>query len=118
MEPSDALFNVVEASIALAGFAGIVTALGQRSSGRWRSNDRARIVDLLVATLIPFGLSLFSLILIYAGIDFVWRAYPLNRGLNSRYTPLAPKEISRPPLEISPVPVSCTHTVHLRRVTA
>lgn len=73
MEPSDALFTVVEASIALAGFSGIVSALGQRSIGIWQPNDRARIVDLLTATLVPFVFSLFSLILIYAEIESVWR---------------------------------------------
>jgi hypothetical protein len=53
VEPTDALFNVVEASLALAGFAGIVTALGQRSTGNWRLDDRHRIVNLLLATLLP-----------------------------------------------------------------
>ena len=73
MESTDALFNVVEASLALAGFAGIVTALGQRSTGHWRQDDRDRIVNLLLATLIPFASSLLALTLIYADVASVWR---------------------------------------------
>jgi hypothetical protein len=73
VEPTDALFNVVEASLALAGFAGIVTALGQRSAGRWRPDDRERIVYLLLATLFPFVSSLLALTLMYADVAPVWR---------------------------------------------
>jgi hypothetical protein len=73
LEPSDALFNVVEASLALAGFAGIVTALGQRGKGEWRPVDRDRVVNLLLTTLFPFASSLLALTLIYAGVVSVWR---------------------------------------------
>ena len=73
MEPSDALFNVVEASLALAGFAGIVTALGQRREGDWRPVDRDRVVNLLLSTLFPFASSLLTLTLIYARVQSVWR---------------------------------------------
>ncbi len=73
MEPTDALFNVIEASLALAGFAGVVTALDQRSAGHWRREDRDRIVNLLTATLFAFVSSLFALTLIYADVASVWR---------------------------------------------
>ncbi len=73
MEPTDALFNIVEASLALAGFAGIVSVLDQRSTGHWRSDDRDRIVNLLLATLFPFASSLLALTLIYADVASVWR---------------------------------------------
>ena len=73
MEPTDALFNVIEASLALAGFAGIVTALDQRSAGHWRRDDRDRIINLLMATLFAFVSSLLALTLIYADVASVWR---------------------------------------------
>jgi hypothetical protein len=73
VEPTDALFNVIEASLALAGFAGIVTALDQRSAGHWRRDDRDRIVNLLMATLFAFASSLLALTLIYASVASVWR---------------------------------------------
>lgn len=73
VEPSDALFNVVEASLVLAGFAGIVSALGQRGAGHWRQDDRDRMVYLLEATLIPFASALLALTLMYADVGSVWR---------------------------------------------
>lgn len=73
MEPTDALYNVVEASLALAGFAGIVTALSHHSSGQWRLDDRDRIVNLLLATLLPFVSALLALVLIYANVTSTWR---------------------------------------------
>ena len=73
MEPTDALFNVVEASLALAGFAGIVTALGIGSSGHWRLDDRERIVHLMLGTLVPFVAALVALVLVYADVASVWR---------------------------------------------
>lgn len=73
MEATDALFNVVEASLALAGFAGIVTALSQPGAGTWRRDDRDRIVNLMLSTLLPFGSSLLGLTLLYAEVASVWR---------------------------------------------
>jgi hypothetical protein len=73
VEASDALFNIVEASLALAGFAGIVTALDQRRGGQWRRDDRDRVVNLLLATLLPFAASLLALALMYANVAAVWR---------------------------------------------
>jgi hypothetical protein len=73
VEPTDALYNIVEASLALAGFAGIVTALGHRPSGQWRLDDRDRIVNLLLATLLPFVLALLALVLIHAEVTSAWR---------------------------------------------
>jgi hypothetical protein len=73
VEASDALFNIVEASLALAGFAGIVTALDQRRGGQWRRADRDRIVNLLLATLLPFASSFLALALMYANVASVWR---------------------------------------------
>jgi hypothetical protein len=73
VEPIDALFNIIEASLALAGFAGIVTALDRRSAGQWRTDDRNRVVNLLMTTLFPFASSLLAITLIHAGVASVWR---------------------------------------------
>jgi hypothetical protein len=73
VEPTDALFNVVEASLALAGFAGIVSALGRRGAGHWRTDDRNRMIALLEATLLPFASALLALTLMYADVGSVWR---------------------------------------------
>jgi len=76
VEPSDVLFNLVEASIALAGFAGIVTVLGRRSAGDWSPIDRARLANLLASTLTAFGSALVTLVLLSAHLEprLVWQA--------------------------------------------
>ncbi len=45
----DTLYILAELSIALAGFTGIVTALGRRAERRWEPDERARLESLLWA---------------------------------------------------------------------
>ena len=45
----DTLQTIAELSIALAGFTGIVAALGRRAQGEWEPHERARLESLLWA---------------------------------------------------------------------
>jgi len=75
LHPGDFLSLVVEISIAIAGFSGIVVVLGRRQSGEWTSVDRLRLRGLLNASFAPMGLSGLALILLASEVpsDAVWR---------------------------------------------
>ena len=47
----DVLLTFAEVGVAIAGFSGIVVALGKRALGQWTQRDRYRLRDLLFASL-------------------------------------------------------------------
>lgn len=68
MEPSDVLMTAIEASIALAGFSGIVVVFGKRSQGEWLPQEDLRLTHLLGASFQAFLLSLLALLLLSANL--------------------------------------------------
>ncbi len=57
MQYSDTPFTIAEASIALAGFTGVVAVLGRRSSGGWSSEELLQLRALVESSLTAFFLS-------------------------------------------------------------
>lgn len=64
MTPEDALPNIAEIAIGLAGFSGLVAAFGQRPGQTWRRDQKTRIVflvilsfSMIIAALFPFAMS-------------------------------------------------------------
>ena len=74
MEPVELLTAIIEASVALIGFSGLVIALGRRSSGEWSPLEKLRLVNLLGVGVILLGCTLLALILLSAGLSHavVW----------------------------------------------
>ena len=75
MNPSDSLHLIVEASLALAGFAGVVTALRSRGEGQLHVLHRLSLTNLLSTSLVSLFLSLVALVLLAADVAeaTVWR---------------------------------------------
>jgi hypothetical protein len=69
VEPTETLQLVVEASLALAGFAGVVTALTQRGVSDLPPLHRLRLVNLLATSLGALFASLAALTMLAAGVD-------------------------------------------------
>ena len=64
MTPEDALPNIAEIAIGLAGFSGLVAAFGQRPGQAWRRDQKTRIVflvilsfSMIIAALFPSAMS-------------------------------------------------------------
>ena len=103
MDPGDILTLVIEYSIAIVGFSGIVIVLGRRESGEWTAVDRLRLTGLLNASFAPISMAGFALILLASKVpsEMVWKicssAYALlylifaSRGIR-RATKLDPSE--------------------------
>ncbi len=74
MEPVELLTAIIEASIALVGFSGLVIVLGRRSSGEWSALDKQRLTLLLGIGFILLACTLIALILLSAGLSHavVW----------------------------------------------
>ena len=75
MEPTELLYLIVEASLALAGFAGVVNALSRRARSGMPAMTRLRLVNLLATAFAALFLSLLALGLHAMGVDppKVWR---------------------------------------------
>ncbi len=75
MNPSEALYLIVEASLALAGFAGVITVLAKRGASELPRLHRLDLVNLLATSLAALFLSLAALVLLAAGTrdPIVWR---------------------------------------------
>ena len=74
MSEQETLTSIVEFSIALAGFSGIVVALGKQA-GRWDPADRFRMLNILI---IAFGAAFMAYVpmgLAHAGLSgsLLWR---------------------------------------------
>ena len=79
MDPVEFLTAIVEASVGLLGFTGVVVALG-RDSGSSSAVDKTRMMNLLGWSSITLGSTLLSLVLISAEVQpqLVWRASSLT----------------------------------------
>jgi hypothetical protein len=64
MEPDAALGIVAQIAVALAGFAGVVTAFRSQSVHEWDSVDRLRLRLLLINSVLPLAFCLFALALL------------------------------------------------------
>jgi hypothetical protein len=75
MESGDALASTIEASIALAGFSGIVVVLGRRNQGEWRPQEELRLVNLLINGFTAFFSSLLGILLLSTSlsVETTWR---------------------------------------------
>jgi hypothetical protein len=74
MDEASALIAVAEIAVAVAGFSGVATALGQRTDETfWSAGQRARFFDLLVHSGIALFASLIPLVMMYrVGPDWDW----------------------------------------------
>jgi hypothetical protein len=74
MDAVELLTAIIEASIALIGFSGLVIALGRRSSGEWLPVEKLRLGLLLGVGVILLGCTLLALTLLSAGLSHavVW----------------------------------------------
>ena len=75
MELTELLIGIAEIAIAMAGFTGVVVAVGSRSQGAWHPGDRLRLVFLLEASLTAAGFALSALLLytIWGDTAETWR---------------------------------------------
>lgn len=65
VEPVDTLAVVIEAAVALAGFAGIVATIGREG---WNASDSLQLRNLLSTAFSALFLSVFALVLLHAGV--------------------------------------------------
>ena len=69
MEGESVLQMVAEASVAFAGFTGVVAVLGSRSSGGWRPVDVIRFRAMVSASLLTLGFALLPILLHYLAVS-------------------------------------------------
>jgi hypothetical protein len=74
MDQVELLTAMIEASVALIGFSGLVIALGRRASGEWSPTEKLRLTLLLGVGVILLGCTLLALTLLSAGLSqaVVW----------------------------------------------
>ena len=74
MDQVELLTAIIEASVALLGFSGLVVALGRRASGEWSPVEKLRLINLLGTGVILLGCTLLALTLLSAGLSHavVW----------------------------------------------
>jgi hypothetical protein len=74
MEPVELLTAIIEASVALLGFSGLVIALGRRASGEWSPVEKLRLRLLLGIGVILLACTLLALTLLSAELSHavVW----------------------------------------------
>ena len=79
-----ALGSLIQVAIAIAGFSGIVAAVGRRSTGYWTDSDQLRLRILLTASgaTLVFGFLPFVLVELFE-LSLVWR---LASGVYAIYT--------------------------------
>ncbi|SRR6266446_3094733 len=75
MQPSEALSASAQLAVALAGFAGVVTAFRNRSVHEWSKIDKFRLQILLSNSALPFILSIFAMLLSATNLSeqTIWR---------------------------------------------
>ena len=69
MEGESVLQMIAEASVAFAGFTGVVAVLGTRSTGRWRPLDVIRFRMMVTTSLLTLGFALLPALLHYVGVS-------------------------------------------------
>ena len=79
MAYEDALSTLAEVAIAIAGFSGIVSVFGRRSSGHWSPAERSRLFGLLIMsfTALLFCVVPFVLLSIPVSESTCWRSLSL-----------------------------------------
>ncbi len=80
MDPVDFLTVIVEASVGLLGFTGVVVSFRRGSESPWSARERARLVTLLGWGTIPLASALLSLALLSAELQprMLWRISSLG----------------------------------------
>ena len=75
MNWSEALGAAIEVAIAIAGFSGIVAAVGRRGAGDWTPTDQVRLRVLLTASGAAGAFAFLPFILLDTGLDadLFWR---------------------------------------------
>jgi hypothetical protein len=72
VQTDNILILFAELSVALAGFAGIVAALNRGSSGQWSLSSRLGFLTLLAGSFSALFWAVFALVLLNAGVAWVW----------------------------------------------
>ena len=105
MTYEDALSTLAEVAIAIAGFSGIVSVFGRRSSGHWSPAERTRLVGLLIMsfTAVFFSVVPFVLLSIPVSETACWRFLSLLLSASLAVSAVALLRIVLPLLR---VPVS------------
>jgi hypothetical protein len=67
VQGTDILISTAAIGVTLAGFIGVVAALGNRSQGRWRSAETLRLGFMLAASLLASVFSYLPLIIYHLG---------------------------------------------------
>ena len=75
MNWSEALGSGIEVAIAIAGFSGIIAAVGRRGSGDWTPTDQLRLRVVLTASGVAGAFAVLPFIFLDAGLDaeLFWR---------------------------------------------
>ena len=76
MEASDVLLNIASASVAFAGFAGVVIAIGRHAAGQWRPSDVIRFWQMIEVSMLGLLFSFLPFVFHYLGLPktTVWAA--------------------------------------------
>lgn len=76
---------LVEASVAIAGFSGVVVAVGRRATGEWSPLERSRLLNLLSTSFAVLFYSLGALVLLHAGTaeTILWRIGSMGWALGA-----------------------------------
>jgi hypothetical protein len=69
MQPEDLLPTLIELSVAVAGFSGVVAALSPHGPSKWSPIQRALFSALLGGTAISVGVALIGMVLLAAPIE-------------------------------------------------
>jgi hypothetical protein len=87
LSSGEILYLIVEASLALAGFAGVVTVLTKRDVPALAILHRLSLINLLATAFAALFLSLTALVLLSAGLDqsWVWRVVSAGGLIPSVY---------------------------------
>ena len=87
MNSIESLYLIVEASLALAGFAGIVTVLSKRGASELSPIHRLNLVNLLATSFGALFMSLTAMVMLAAAVaePFVWRTISIAGLLTTLY---------------------------------
>jgi len=83
MNWSEALGNAIEVAIAMAGFSGIIVAVGRRGAGEMTSADQLRLRVLLTASGVAGAFAFAPFVLLDTGLEegLVWRIGTAVQGV-------------------------------------
>lgn len=76
IDPGETLGSTAQVAVALAGFAGVVVAFGERAVHEWSDLDKFRLRLLLTFSILPLTLSLAGLFLLTTELSLasIWEA--------------------------------------------